>query len=183
MATIAPAYPAKGIRARGLPAGSRAPPFSLPSSPDGSLVTADRLRGAPTLLIFYPGDFTPVCSNELSVFNELSAGLKLMGARQFGISVDPLGSHVAFAQQLNLQFPLLSDFHPKGEVSRRFEVYREEDGITERALFVLDAQGTIAWQKVGPIEQNLAPGEALSQLERLTGRAFELPTEPLEIRP
>lgn len=175
MATIAPAYPAKGIRAPGLPVGTRAPPFALPTSPDGALTRSEQLLGAPALLIFYPGDFTPVCSNELAVFNELAPGFQSLGARLFGVSVDSLGSHVAFARELHLRFPLLSDFHPKGEVSRRYQVYREDDGITERALFLLDAEGTIAWKKVGPIEEDLSPGDALSALERLTGRQFEAP--------
>lgn len=114
MATIAPAYPAKGIRAPGLPVGTRAPPFALPTSPDGALTRSEQLLGAPALLIFYPGDFTPVCSNELAVFNELAPGFQSLGARLFGVSVDSLGSHVAFARELHLRFPCSPTSTPKG---------------------------------------------------------------------
>lgn len=185
MATLAPPPPATGIRTRGLRPGSRAPGISLPRTPEGRVVSLDEQRGNSVLLIFYPGDFTPVCSSELTIFNELSDELDALHARTFGISTDAIWSHVAFARELNLRFPLLSDFHPKGEASRRFEVYRDPDGICERALFVIAPDGVIFWSEVVPLEQNPGPDGALQALERLAGRQVggEPPAPPAEPPP
>ncbi len=167
---LAPPPPARGIRAPGLKAGDRAPPFALPASPEGKKVSIEDCRGAPLVLIFYPADFTPVCSSELSLFNELRGELeRLGGARALGISVDSASTHIAFAGELNLQLPLLSDFHPKGEVSRAYRVYREEDGFSERALFVIDDAGVIFWSHVSPLEVNPGADGVVNALERLTG--------------
>src|SRR3954470_22836751 len=123
---IAPAPPASGIRAQGLSAGAAAPELGLPTTPDGRPTTFADVHGSPAVLIFYPGDFTPVCSSELGLYNELLPELTAFGARVFGVSCDSLWSHVAYAKELNLRIPLLSDFHPKGEGSRRYDVYRDD---------------------------------------------------------
>jgi peroxiredoxin (alkyl hydroperoxide reductase subunit C) len=172
MANIAPPPPAKGVRARGLEPGAAAPSFQLLSTPDCRPVTLESQRGSPLVLVFYPADFTPVCSDELAIFNELREELSGLGVKVYGISVDSVWSHFAFARELGLQIPLLSDFHPKAEVSRRYRVYREEDGFSERAQFVIDGDGKIAWSSVSPIEVNPGADGALAAVERLTGRTI-----------
>lgn len=177
MATLAPAPPppAKGILAKGLPAGARAPTLDLPSTPDGRLVKLSEREGSPAVLVFYPGDFTPICTNELGLFNELLPVFGQFGAKVLGISCDSLWSHVAFAKELHIQVPLLSDFHPKGEISRRYNVYREDIGTCERALYVIDGKGVIYWSYVSPIELNPGADGVLDALERLTDKTMELP--------
>lgn len=170
MVTIAPPPPASGISSTGLRAGTRAPSFKLPATPDGRLVSLEEHGGAPVLLVFYPADFTPVCNSELSVFNELLPEFGQLGARLLAISCDSVWSHIAFATELRTQIPLLSDFHPKGQVSRSYGVYREQDGFSERALFVIDGRGEIFWSHVSPIEKNPGPDGAIDALERLTGQ-------------
>lgn len=189
MVTIAPPPPAKGIRSSGIPAGTRAPPFTLPATPDGRLVSLEEYRGTPLLLIFYPADFTPVCNSELSVFNELLPEFGQLGARLVGISCDSVWSHIAFANQLRTQIPLLADFEPKGQVARSYGVYRDQDGFSERALFVIDGRGEIFWSHVSPIEKNPGPDGAIDALERLTGQHVGgefMPQQspaPTEVRP
>jgi len=139
-------------------------------------VTLDEHQGSPVVLIFYPGDFTPVCTSELGLFNELLSELGSFGAKTFAISCDSLWSHIAYARELNLQIPLLSDFHPKGEVSRRYDVYRDDVGISERALFVVDGRGVISWSHVSPIEVNPGADGVLDALEQVTGKQLELGT-------
>ena len=161
-----------------LPPGTPAPPFRLPSTdaaelPPGSAIPPDRwtslddLAGAPAVLVFYPADFTPVCGEELAVFSELLPELEALGARVLGISVDSTWCHRAYAEQRNLRFPLLSDAHPKGEASRRYGCYREDAGICERALFVLDPSGKVFWSAVSPMEQNPGVDGVLDALERM----------------
>ena len=147
--------------------GTAAPELSLPATPDSRRVSLADFRGAPVVLVFYPADFTPVCGSELALFNELLPDLEAMGARLLAISCDSVWSHVAYAQQLNLHMPLLSDFHPKGEVSRRYGVYRDDAGTSARALFVVDAAGIIAWSHVAPPDVNPGAAGVLEALERL----------------
>jgi peroxiredoxin (alkyl hydroperoxide reductase subunit C) len=139
------------------------------------------------VLIFYPGDFTPVCTGELGLFNELLPEFVTFGAKLFGISCDSFWSHSTYAAELKLQIPLLSDFHPKAECSRRYHVYREEEGISERALFVIDGRGTIFWSHVSPIEINPGADGVLDALERLSGKTLPTLTpprsQPAEVRP
>ncbi len=145
-----PPPPASGVVAHGLPAGTRAPELDLPSTPDGRRVRLSIQRGGPAVLVFYPGDFAPVCTRELGLFAELVPVFSQFDATVFGISCDSVWSHIAFARELHLQFPLLSDFDPKGEVSRRYDVYREDAGICERGLYVIDGKGFIYWSHVSP---------------------------------
>ncbi len=170
MVTIAPPPPASGILSHGLPPGVRAPELDVPMAPDGRRALLANYRDAPLVLIFYPGDFTPVCTGELGLFNELLPDLKELGASVVAISCDSLWSHAAYARDLNLRMPLLSDFHPKGALARRYEVYRDDVGTSERALFVLDGEGFIFWSEVSPIELNPGADGVLDAVERLTGR-------------
>jgi peroxiredoxin len=120
-----------------LGAGTAAPAFNLHVIPDQTL-SLNELRGKPVVLAFYPADWSPVCGDELSIFNEILPDLLPYNAELVGISVDGLWSHDAFAKHKHLHFPLLSDFQPKGSVARSYGAYREADGVCERALFVID---------------------------------------------
>lgn len=187
MSFTAPSPESTGVLRHGLKAGQAAPDFSLPSTKAGHRVQLRDGSGRPTLLVFYPLDFTPVCSSELGLFNELLPQLSGLGARLFGISVDAVPTHLAFAADHRLRLPLLSDFEPKGEVARRYHVYRDGpgEGFAERALFVIDGGGTIFWSTVSPIELGPGAADALDALERLTGRAadFGAPLQRREARP
>jgi peroxiredoxin (alkyl hydroperoxide reductase subunit C) len=158
----------------------------LPATPDGRRFHLADIQRSPVVLIFYPGDFTPVCTSELGLFNELLPEFGSFGAKVLAISCDSVWSHCTYAAELRLQITLLSDFHPKGECSRRYNVYREEDGISERALFVIDGQGSIFWSHVSPIEVNPGADGVLDALERLSGKELQPPLPqppPLEVRP
>ena len=147
--------------------GTAAPELSLPATPDSRRVSLADYRGAPVVLVFYPADFTPVCGSELALFNELLPDLEAMGAKLLAISCDGVWSHVAYAERLNLHMPLLSDFHPKGEASRRYGVYNDAAGTCARGLFVVDAAGVIAWSHVAPPDVNPGAAGVLEALEAL----------------
>ena len=147
-------------------AGTHAPDFVLPRTPDQKLAL-EELRGRPVVLAFYPADWSPVCGDQMSLYNEMMAEFAPYKAQVLGISVDGAWCHAAFAGARKLQFPLLSDFEPKGGVARRYGVYREAEGVTERALFVIDRDGRIAWSYVSPISINPGADGILEALERL----------------
>ncbi len=170
MVNIAPPPPASGVLSHGLSPGGRAPELDVPVTPGGRPVQLADYRGAPLVLIFYPGDFTPVCTSELGLFNELLPDLQALGANVLGISCDSLWAHGAYARELKLRLGLASDFHPKGALSRRYDVYRDDIGTCERALFVVDGEGSIFWSEVSPIELNPGADGVLDALERLSGR-------------
>jgi peroxiredoxin len=146
--------------------GTTAPDFSLRSTPDQT-VSLHELRGRPVVLIFYPADWSPVCNDELAVFNELLPEFERFNAQLIGISVDGVWCHIAFADARNLRFTLLSDFEPKGEVARTYGVYREKEGVSERASFVIDAEGIIRWNEVSPVGINPGAGGVLEALEAM----------------
>ena len=150
-----------------LPAGTAAPGFSLPSTPDQKVSLAE-LRGRPVILAFYPADWSPVCGDQMALYNQILPEFRRGGAQLIGISVDGVWCHAAFAQQRNLHFPLLADFEPKGAVARSYGVYRGEEGISERALFVIDAQGVIRWSFVSPLGINPGADGILEALDSLT---------------
>lgn len=143
-----------------------APNFTLAASPDKKL-TLSELRGQPVVLAFYPADWSPVCGDQMALYNEILPEFKNHNAALLGISVDGVWCHQAFAQARNLHFPLLADFEPKGEVSKKFGVYFEAAGISERALFVIDKQGVIAWSYLSPIGVNPGADGILQALEDL----------------
>jgi peroxiredoxin len=118
-------------------------------------------------LCFYPADWSPVCGDELAVFNELLPEFQRHNAELLGISVDGVWCHRAYREARNLHFPLLSDFEPKGEVSRAYNAYRKGDGFSERALFVIDADGIVRWSYVSPVNVNPGANGVLAALEEL----------------
>jgi peroxiredoxin len=144
-----------------------APDFTLHSTPDQS-VSLGQLRGNPTILAFYPADFSPVCGDQMTLYNQVLHEFQRFNAELLGISVDGVWSHLAFSKDRNLHFPLLSDFEPKGAVAKRYGVYRQQDGMSERALFVLDSNGIIRWSYVSPIGVNPGAEGILKALESLS---------------
>jgi peroxiredoxin len=149
-----------------LRAGQPAPAFRLNVTPNKTL-SVQELRGRPVILAFYPADWSPVCGDQMALYNEVLPEFQKFGAQLLGISVDGVWCHAAFAKHRNLQFPLLADFEPKGEVARSYGAYREQDGICERALFVIDAEGVIRWSYCSPIGVNPGADGILDALESL----------------
>jgi peroxiredoxin len=150
-----------------LAAGTPAPDFKLHSTPDQSVSLSD-LRGAPVILAFYPADWSPVCGDQMALYNQILPEFRRLKAQLLGISVDGVWCHTAFAKDRNLHFPLLADFEPKGAVAREYGVYRQQDGFCERALFVIDSGGVIAWSYISPVGVNPGADGILAALEDLT---------------
>jgi peroxiredoxin len=150
-----------------LEAGTPAPDFELHSTPDQFVSRAD-FKGSPLILAFYPADWSPVCTDQMALYNQILPEFQRLGAKLAGISVDSAWCHIAFAKDRNLHFPLLADFHPKGEVAKRYGVYDENIGMAERALFVLDGEGVIAWSYVSPIGVNPGADGILTALEAMS---------------
>ena len=157
--------------AKPIPPGATAPDFALPSTPDQRLSLSE-LRGRPVVLAFYPADWSPVCGDQMALYNEVRQEFVRYGAQLVGVSVDGPWCHAAFARHIKLQFPLLADFEPKGNVAMRYGVYREGEGISERALFVLDADAIVRWSHVSPIAVNPGAEGILDALERLPAAAL-----------
>jgi peroxiredoxin len=153
-----------------LPSGTIAPDFSLRATPD-QMVSLSELRGRPVILAFYPADWIPVCGDQMALYNEVLSEFHRFGAELLGISVDGVWCHVAFVDDRKLHFPLLSDFEPKGAVARRYGVYREADGTSERALFVIDAAGIVRWSYVSPLGINPGADGILRALDSLDREA------------
>ncbi len=149
-----------------LGAGTPAPDFALHATPD-QVLRLSELRGQPVVLVFYPADWSPVCGDQVALYNEILPEFREHGAEILGISVDGVWCHAAFARDRNLHFPLLADFEPKGGVARSYGAYREEDGTSERALFVLDGDGIIRWSYCSPIAVNPGADGILEALEKL----------------
>jgi peroxiredoxin len=149
-----------------LPPGTPAPDFTLSCTADQRLSLSE-LRGKPVVLVFYPADFSPVCGDQLALYNELHADFHRLGAEIVGISVDGVWCHAAFRDARHLHFTLLSDFEPKGAVAKQYGVYREHDGTTERALFVLDREGMIRWSYLSPVGVNPGADGILEALDAL----------------
>ena len=152
--------------ASALPPGTAAPDFKLHTTPD-QMVALSEFRGAPVILAFYPADWSPVCGDQMALYNEVLPEFRRFNANIIGISVDGAWCHMAYAKTNKLHFPLMSDFEPKGEVARTYGVYRHGDGVCERALFVLDSDGIIRWSYVSPIGINPGADGILNALEAL----------------
>ncbi|HEX3927074.1 MAG TPA: redoxin domain-containing protein [Gemmatimonadales bacterium] len=150
-----------------LEAGTPAPAFTLPATPDQNVSLSD-FRGHPLIIAFYPADWSPVCGDQMALYNEILPEFHRYHASLVGISVDGAWCHGAFAADRKLHFPLLADFEPKGAVARAYGVYREEDGTTERALFVVDGNGIIRWSYVSPVGVNPGADGILEALEAMT---------------
>jgi peroxiredoxin len=153
-----------------LSTGTIAPDFNLQCTPDQHLSLAE-LRGRPVILVFYPADWSPVCGDQLGLYNELREEFAKHNAVLLALSVDGAWCHAAYAKARHYHFSLLSDFEPKGEVARRYGVYRAKDGFDERALFVLDKEGVICWSYVSPVGINPGADGILTALEALRGSA------------
>ena len=129
--------------------GTPAPDFTLPDQ-DGNEVSLSDLRGERVVLVFYPADFSPVCTDQLSVYQEVLPDLAARGTRLIGISVDSSWAHRAFADKLGLEMTLLADFHPKGEVTRAYGAYVEQRGHPNRSLVLIGEDGMVRWVHESP---------------------------------
>jgi len=178
--TLGPGVPAPDFKLRSTqslyldsePSDSGASPSDteLQTLPPDQFISLSELRGRPVILVFYPADWSPVCGDEVAFYNELLQEFQRYNAVLLGISVDGYWCHSAFAQERKLRFPLLSDFEPKGEVARSYGAYRQQDGFSERALFVIDAEGTIRWSYLSPLNVNPGAEGILDALEALVSK-------------
>src|SRR5258707_191949 len=149
--------------------GTAAPNFKLRVTPDQWLSLSD-LAGKPVILAFYPADWSPVCGDQLALFNEVLPEFRQHEAELLGISVDGVWCHEAYAKDRRLHFPLLADFHPKGKVAKAYGAYRKNEGVCERALFLIDRQGGIFWSYCSPVAANPGADGILDALERLPSK-------------
>jgi peroxiredoxin len=129
--------------------GTPAPSFAL-RDPAGEVVRLEDFRGRPLVIVFYPLDWSPGCSQQLDLYQQELDEFRRHDAELVAISVDSLYSHGAWSAVRGITFPLLADFHPKGDVARSYSVWREPDGFSERALYIVDPGGTIAYGHVTP---------------------------------
>jgi peroxiredoxin len=149
-----------------LSAGTPAPDFTLHVTPD-QMLSLKELRGRPVILAFYPADWSPVCGDQMALYNEILPEFHRFNAELMGISVDGVWCHAAFSRDRKLHFPLLADFEPKGAVSKLYGAFRDGEGVSERALFVIDKKGTISWSYISPIAVNPGADGILEALESL----------------
>jgi peroxiredoxin len=161
------------MQIRTLGSGTQAPEFTLKTTPDQSVSLKD-FRGRRVILTFYPADWSPVCGDQLALYSEVLPEFQRRNAELLGISVDGIWCHLAFAQDRRLRFPLLADFEPKGGVAKQYGVYREQDGTSERALFVIDEDGIIRWSHLSPIGVNPGADGILATLEELDSASKRL---------
>ena len=149
-----------------LASGRIAPNFSLNSTPDQKVSLSD-FRGQPVILAFYPADWSPVCTDQLSLYAMVMPEFKKHNAELLAISVDNVWSHIAFAKDRKLNFPVLADFEPKGSVSKKYGAFKEKIGESARALFVIDGKGVIRWSHLSPDGINPGADGILSALENM----------------
>jgi peroxiredoxin len=152
--------------ARILGAGTVAPDFTLHVTPDQKLSLRE-LLGKPVILAFYPADWSPVCGDQMALYNEILPEFQKHGAELLGISVDGVWCHDEFSKDRHLHFPLMADFEPKGAVAKKYGAYRDDEGTSERALFVIDKKGKIAWSYLSPVAVNPGADGILQALEEL----------------
>ena len=150
-----------------LSVGSKAPDFTLATTPDQK-VSLSEFRGRNVILAFYPADWSPVCGDQLALYNELREQFEDLNAALVAISVDGVWCHLAFEKDRGFHFTLLSDFEPKGKVAKLYGVYRDRDGTSERALFVVDGEGTIRYSFVSPVGVNPGAAGILKTLQSIT---------------
>ncbi|MEI6432278.1 MAG: redoxin domain-containing protein [bacterium] len=150
-----------------LPPGTPAPEFTLHCTPDQT-ISLSELRGKPVILAFYPADWSPVCGDQMALYNEILSEFHKHQAELLGVSVDGVWCHAAFSTDRKLHFPLLADFEPKGAVAKTYGVYNESAGLTERALFVIDKEGVIRWSYLSPMGMNPGADGILTALESLS---------------
>ena len=152
-----------------LGAGEPAPDFTLRCTPDQS-VSLNEFRGRPVVVAFYPADWSPVCGDQMALYNEILGEFQEFEAELLGISVDGAWCHCAFAEHNKLHFRLLADFEPKGAIARAYGVADEKDGTSERALFVINSKGVIHWSYLSPVGVNPGANGILSALEDLKAK-------------
>ena len=149
-----------------LPVGTIAPDFTLLATPDQKF-SLSGIKGKRIILAFYPADWSPVCSDQMSLYNEALDYFNQENAILIGFSVDGKWCHVAFKNDRKLHFPLLSDFEPKGAVSKLYDVYDEQTGESKRALYVIDEDGIIRWNYLSPADINPGADGILKALDDL----------------
>ncbi|SDH09579.1 Peroxiredoxin [Pedobacter terrae] len=147
--------------------GDTAPDFELNATPDQKIKLKD-FKGKNVILAFYPADWSPVCSDQMALYNEMLKYFNKYDAQIFGVSVDSVWCHLAFEENRKLHFPLLADFEPKGAISKAYGVYDDEVGESKRALFVIDKEGKIAWSYLSPVAVNPGADGILDALEELS---------------
>lgn len=154
----------------GLAVDSQAPDFTLPDA-NGNSVTLSDFRGKNIVLVFYPLDWSPACSDQLSLYQSELSEFEKLNAQIIGVSVDSLYSHGAWAAVRGITFPLLADFHPKGNVARLYNVFRDTNGFSERALYVIDRDGMIRHKHISAKLHHIPDiYELLEQLRALVGQ-------------
>jgi len=146
--------------------GITAPDFTLHVTPDQQLSLSD-LHGKPVIIAFYPADWSPVCGDQMALYNQILPEFRRHEAELLGISVDSAWCHQAFAEHRHIHFPLLADFHPKGNVAKAYGAYREKEGVCERALFVINGDGVVFWSYRSPIAVNPGADGILEALEQM----------------
>jgi peroxiredoxin len=139
--------------------GTKAPDFTLYSH-DFEEVSLSDFAGRKVMLVFYPADFSDVCTDQLSIYQEVLGEIEAKGVQLLGVSVDSATTHRAFREKLGLEFPLLADFHPKGEMSAAYGAYLENIGIDNRSLVLIDEQGVVQWVHESPTLNDI-PGANL----------------------
>lgn len=148
--------------------GEQAPDFELRSHTGGSVKLSDFKGRKNVVLAFHPLAFTPVCATQMSGYESDLPKFAAADAVVLGISIDPQPAKSAWAKSLgSISYDLLSDFHPHGEVAAQYGVFRSVEGFSERAVFVVDKQGRVAWAKVYAIPEQPSNREVLDALERL----------------
>ena len=152
-----------------LPSGTPGPDFTLYATPDQA-VSLSEFRGQPVILAFYPADWSPVCGDQMTLYNEVLPEFRKHNAELLGLSVDGAWCHKAFVEARRLRFPLLADFEPKGAVAKAYGAYRSNEGVAERALFIVDGNGVIAWSYCSPVAVNPGADGILDALEQLDQR-------------
>jgi len=150
-----------------LKAGTKAPDFSLPSTPEQKVKLSDFL-GKNVVMVFYPADWSPVCGDQLALYNEVLPMIQKHNAEVIGLSVDGIWCHLEFGKERKYRFPILSDFEPKGAIAKLYGVYCDREGTSERALFVIDGEGIIRWSYLSPIDVNPGADGILDALEIIT---------------
>jgi peroxiredoxin len=141
-------------------AGQPAPEFTLRNQ-DGGAVSLSEFRGKRVLIVFYPFDFSSVCSDQLSAYQEILPQLEENGVEMIGISIDHPYAHKAFQEKLGIETTLLADFEPKGEVARAYGSYVDAIGMANRTLVLIDADGNIEWTHESPSPGEMPPPQLI----------------------
>lgn len=149
-----------------LAVGTEAPDFELYVTPDQK-VRLGELKGKRVVLAFYPADWSPVCGDQLTLYNETLRLFRKQNATLLGISVDSKWCHLAYSRDRKLHFPILSDFEPKGATAKSYQVYDEKEGQSKRALYLIDEDGIIRWNYLSPVGINPGADGILDALDEM----------------